>query len=150
MPTRRRMDVKDPHIGFQFTVEIGGMDVAYFTEVTGLQAEIEVFEYQEGGENSYTHKLPVRAKFSNITLKRGIILDDNRLWDWFKNATQGKIERQSISIRMLLRDYSEARRWNVLDAYPVKWNLPSYKTTDNTVAVETLELAHRGFSADDS
>jgi phage tail-like protein len=31
--------------------------------------------------------------------------------------------------------------WNIENAYPAKWTGPQLKADDNTVAVETLELA---------
>lgn len=141
-----KFDTEDPIIISRYVVELGAESVGYFTEVSGLEAQIEVFEYQEGGENSFTHKLPVRTKFSNVTLKRGVLGTDNRLWDWFKSATQGKIERQNISIVLYSQDYQEIRRWNLTDAYPVKWTLPQFRAGDNAVAIEALELAHTGFS----
>lgn len=135
----------DPMITPRFAVEIGSQTVAYFTEVSGLQAEIEVFDYQEGGLNSVTHKLPVRAKFSNITLKRGVLGTDNRLWDWFKNAMNGQIKREHVSIILFAQDYTVVRKWDLNNAYPVKWVLPSFKAGDSAVSIETLELAYDGF-----
>jgi phage tail-like protein len=48
----------DPYLNFRFLVEIQGLIVAGFSEVNGLQAEIETFEYREGGLNDYAHRLP--------------------------------------------------------------------------------------------
>jgi phage tail-like protein len=39
----------DPVLAFHFAVEIGGLFVAGFSDVSGLQAEIEIQEYREGG-----------------------------------------------------------------------------------------------------
>jgi phage tail-like protein len=52
---------------YHFTVEVEGIAQAQFTECSGLQAEAEVFSYEEGGCNDYVHKLPGRIKFSNLT-----------------------------------------------------------------------------------
>ena len=43
----------DPYMGFRFLVEIQGLIVAGFTEVTGLQAETEFEEIKEGGVNDH-------------------------------------------------------------------------------------------------
>ena len=37
-------------------------------------------------------------------------------------------------------------RWNFKDAYPVKWSGPELRGSNTEVAVETLELAHRGLT----
>jgi len=60
--------------------------LGYFTEVTGLSVEYEVFEWQEGGQNTYVHKLRGRAKYPNIVLKRGIT-HESALLDWFREHT---------------------------------------------------------------
>ena len=65
-------DVADPYIGFDFAVEITGVVHAYFQECSGMQASMEIFEYKEGGQNDYSHKLPGRITYSNITLKKGL------------------------------------------------------------------------------
>jgi len=50
-------DRKDPYLAFNFLVEIQGLTVGGFTEVTGLQVEVEVHDYREGGVNEYIHKM---------------------------------------------------------------------------------------------
>ncbi len=135
----------DPAIAIRFVIEIDKKAVGYFTDVSGLQAEIEVTTYQEGGENSYEHKLPGRAKFSNVTLKRGVVSTDNDLWKWLYGVMYGKVQRKPVSIRMLNQDYTDMRRWDLEDAYPVKWSLSEFKSADNAIAVETLELAYNNF-----
>lgn len=69
----------------QFFVEIDGLVIANFAECTGLSVETEVFEYAEGGLNANTHRLPVRTKYGNITLRRGIITGVE-LFDWFAGS----------------------------------------------------------------
>ena len=54
----------DSYPNCRFYVEIDGMAQAVFTEVSGLQLEMEVMEYQEGGNNDFVHRLPGRTKSS--------------------------------------------------------------------------------------
>ena len=49
---------RDPYQGFNFLIEIEGLLTGGFSEVTGLESEIEVEEYREGGLNQYIHQLP--------------------------------------------------------------------------------------------
>jgi len=136
---------ENPIIVSRFIIEIDKQAMGYFTDVSGLQAEIDVFLYEEGGENSHVHKLPGRAKFSNVTLKRGVVSTDNNFWQWIYGAMYGQIQRRPVSIRMLNQDYTDVRRWDLEGAYPVKWSLSDFKASDSAVAIETLELAHNGF-----
>src|SRR5437016_8239237 len=65
------------HAACRFYVEVGtkgsGREIqALFTEVSGLQVEMQVMDYEEGGVNNYIRRLPGRLKVGNVTLKRGL------------------------------------------------------------------------------
>jgi phage tail-like protein len=134
----------DPYLSFNFLVEVGGLAVGGFTEVTGLQSEVEVEDYREGGMNGFVHKLagPVRYP-SNLVLKRGVMSIDGLL-GWYLLVMNGVISPKLVSI--ILQDTSgeDARRWDFWGAYPVRWYSPQLRATSNDVAVETLELVHKG------
>src|SRR5580658_699981 len=99
---RRRTDFMasrhDPILSFNFAVEISGIIMAAFNDVSGLQAEIEVNEYREGGVNGYMHKRAGPAKYpSNLILKKGIT-DSQELWSWYCQVLQGTIQRKSLDV----------------------------------------------------
>jgi phage tail-like protein len=140
MTTGKRSDPFPSHI---FAVEIGGVVMATFSECSGLQGEVEVFEYQEGGENGYVHRLPGRTKWTNLSLKRGLT-DCPSLYEWYSDALRNKIVRQEISVVVYNQGGTEVRRWNVRAAYPVKWVGPQLKAGASEIAIETLDIAHHG------
>lgn len=138
--------IKDPYLGFKFRVEIKGVEVAGFSEVSGLQLEIETEEYREGGVNEYIHKLAGPARYpANLVLKRGL-MNSSTLWDWQQQIAQGRITRHNGSIILMNSTGEEKWRWNFKDAYPVKWNGPDLRGNTAEVALETLELVHRGLT----
>jgi len=146
-PPAERPRPKDPHIGLRFWVQLGQVEVAGFKECSGLAIETEAFEYKEGGLNTYTHKLPVRTSYKNITLKRG--LDEGQdLYRWYVKAMRGQIGRQNISIIVYDSLGREVRKWNLQRAWPCKWTGPDLKTDQGAVAVETVEIAHEGLLPD--
>ena len=131
----------DSHPNCRFYVEIDGMAQAVFTEVSGLQLEMEVMEYQEGGVNDFVHRLPGRTKSSNLTLKRGMT-SSNEFFNWYAELAAGKITPKNVSVVMYDVKGNELARWNLIKAYPVKWIGPQFNAHDAAAAVETLELAH--------
>ena len=137
----------DPYVGSHFFIEIDGVDHGGFTEVAGLQVDTEVTEYAEGGNNSYTHKLVGRTKWSNLTLKWGTT-DSTALWEWYQNVLRGQVERKDVSVVLYNSVQEEVRRWNLREAYPVKWIGPAFNATAPAVAVEALEIAHHGFEVE--
>ncbi|MBI9044430.1 MAG: phage tail protein [Anaerolineaceae bacterium] len=134
----------DPYKTFNFLVEIESLVVGGFSEVSGLQAEIDVKKFREGGLNEYIHQKPGPANYpSNLVLKRGLA-DLVTMWDWYMEVAQGIIIRENGSI--VLRDDTgkETWRWNFIQAYPVRWIGPNLRASTAEVAVETLELVHNG------
>jgi phage tail-like protein len=140
MPVAER---NDPYMSFRFLVKIDDLVVGGFSEVSGLQAEIEFEEIREGGVNDYVHKLPKITKYPNITLKRGIT-DSDVLWKWHQDVINGKIKTRSGLIVLLDSEGNEKWRWTFDSAYPVKWVGPDFKADSGVVSVETLELVHMG------
>jgi phage tail-like protein len=137
-------DRKDPYLAFNFLVEIKGLTVGGFTEVTGLQVEVEVHDYREGGVNEYIHRLAGPTRYpSNLILKHGLT-DVEKLWKWHQEVRQGKFKRENVSIVLLDSAGEEQRRWNFSQACPVRWVGPELRAGTAEVAVETLELVHRG------
>ncbi|HEX5442142.1 MAG TPA: phage tail protein [Ktedonobacterales bacterium] len=131
----------DSYPNCRFYVEIGGMAQAVFTEVSGLQLEMEVTDYQEGGNNDFVHRLPGRTKSSNLILKRGMT-NSNEFFQWYAELAQGKITPKNVSVVMYDVTGNVLARWNLIKAYPVKWIGPQFNAHDAAAAVETLELAH--------
>ena len=134
---------KDPYLSFRFSVEIGGLIVGGFSEVSGLQVETETEDYQEGGVNGFVHKLPKTTRHQNLVLKRGLT-DSDVLWNWHQNTVNGKIERKNGSIILIDLEGNETWRWAFTDAYPVKWAGPEFRADSDGVAIEAIELAHNG------
>lgn len=132
-----------------FYVESEGINVAQFSEVNGLQIEIETESYQEGGKNNFVHIFPKGIKYQPLVLKRGIT-DNEELWNWYKDVRDGKIDRKNVTIRMyrsykdMKNNEAKGRSWTFQKAYPIKWTGPALKADSNTIAFESIEFVHQG------
>lgn len=127
---------------FRFTVEISGLTVAHFQNVSGLSHEIEVFTHQEGGVNDRTHKLPTQGSYPNLVLKAGYAVDDT-LERWHRGFPGSG--RKNVTVSLLGDDGKVARSWSFRDAWPVKWEGPELDASQSQLAMQTVELAHNGF-----
>ena len=136
MPTPTRVD---PYKNFNFRVEIDGTAVAGFSECGGLTSEVDVVEYREGQDGT-VRKLPGLAKFSDITLKRGITVS-NDLQNWFSNILNGQPDRRNGAIILLDDQKHEVVRWSFSGAFPRKLEGPHLQAGGNEVAIETIVLA---------
>jgi phage tail-like protein len=118
--------------------------VAGFSECSGLEATVEIFEYKEGGVNDYVHKFPTRASFANLTLKHGVIYLYDDLWSWHNDFVQGNGNRKDGLIVLLDESRTPAKVWKFKRGIPMKWVGPSLNATQSAVAIESLEIAHEG------
>ncbi len=134
----------EPVPGLAFKVQILGKTVGRFSEVSGLQVEYEVLEYQEGGQNAFVHRLRGRAKYPNLVLKRGIT-DEAVLLDWFF-ACRDRAERHDVVVTLQGPATRRIRSWSFKGAFPVKWTGPTLNAGQNAIATETLEIAHQGLT----
>ena len=129
---------------FHFTVEWGGTRLG-FTEVTGLTQENQAIEYRDGSFPEYSAiKMPGLRKFSNVTLKRGIVKSDNEFFRWLSTVRLNKVERRDLVISLLDEEHAPVMVWKIQNAFPVKVEGPQLKATGNEVAIESIELAHEG------
>jgi len=142
-----------PPPSFHFQVQIGDQPPdadQRFQEVTGLSAEVTTEEVQEGGLNTYAHKLPTGAKYGRLVLKRGLLVDSEAA-AWCRRAVEAFIFEPTVVRVVLLNENSEPlSAWTFDGAYPVKWSVSDLKAQDNALAIETLELAYRAFRSDES
>ena len=135
---------------YHFTVEWGGTRIS-FTEVTGLDIEIEAIAYREGSspEDSFI-KMPGIRKFSDITLKRGIIKGDNDFFAWINTKRMDTIEKRDITISLLNSNHEPVVTWRARNAFPVKLAGPELNANGNDIAVETLVLTHEGLTVENN
>jgi phage tail-like protein len=139
----------DPYKGFNFLVEIDGISVAAFCEVTGLASETAVIEYRNGSDRAnVVRKLPGLTKYANIVLKRGVT-QDAQLWQWRKAIEQGTPDRRSGVIVLLDDERHPVRRWRFSEGWITKFEGPDLNAKGNDVAIETIEIAHEGLTIDE-
>ncbi len=131
----------------RFRVKIDGQgDLGNWSKCDGLSVEYEVFEYKEGGENAFVHRIPGRAKYQNVKLTRPVNKDSKKVANWMAKL-KIEVKRQTAEISALDTQGNPIATWNLEGVFPVKWNGPSLDVGANSVAMETLELAHNGFLA---
>lgn len=135
--------MQHPFSSFNFKVEIcnDGKQLALFQEVTGISASIETIDLKEGGTNNTTRKLIGHTSYGNVTLKRGLV--DTEFIQWINDVINGNIYRKDIIVT-INDDTGEYISYKLLNTLPVKWEGPNLNVMNDSIAVETLELAVEG------
>jgi phage tail-like protein len=132
---------QDPLRNVSFRVEIDGVALAAFAHVTIGAVTTDVILYRDGTDPSHVRKLPGLRKFGNVTLKRGVTTSRD-LFEWLAAATGGA--RRRVTIVVMTDDGADSARFEVSDAWPVKYEIGELCATGQEVLIESLELANEG------
>lgn len=143
----------DPFVNFRFRVDVEGLTAMIaFSEVTIPDSSTEAVDYRNGTDPNYKRKLSGLNNSGNITLKRGMTINLD-LYNWRRQVElNGALNnRKNISIALLDEVGSGANtpstiiaQWNIVEAWPTKYESSGLNALSNEVVIETLELVHEG------
>jgi phage tail-like protein len=144
------MDLFAPPVGFHFLVVFELFPQTpqdfRFQEVSGLDVEVEMEPIKEGGQNRFTHQLPVRTAYTDITLKRGLFIGSG-ITLWCKNAIEDFLfVPTNVLISLLSPEHLPLQSWYVVNAVPKKIQVSNFNALENSVVVESLVLSYNYFT----
>ncbi|MEO5583032.1 MAG: phage tail protein [Saprospiraceae bacterium] len=141
----KKADKKWPVAKYHFRVTIDGK-IYSFQEISGLQVETPIIEYRVGGKDLHTIKLAGITKTSNLILKKGIFETDDDLIKIFdklyKRDYFDENKKFDILVELLSADVKPVMKWNIKRAYPIKLIGTDFKSSENAVAIESMEFAY--------
>jgi len=143
-----QQDAVWPMPQFRFSVDFED-DIANiaFQEVSGLDTEAQIIEYRHSDSSVLKPvKMSGTVKYGNVTMKRGICVNDNKFWDWYSEIKMNTIKRRKVVIRLLDEAGKVTMTWTLENAWPTKITSTDLKSEGNEVAIETLELAHENLT----
>lgn len=138
----------NPYGSFNFIVDFTTGDAntvrGGFQEVSGMNIEVTSAEYRAGNSPvNYPVKVPLMSKFSDVTLKRGLLgaLD---LYGWINSLSAGD-HTVLRTVHIQLQDEAHngpVMTWTLLNARPLRYVVPALNAKTGTeVAIEELVLA---------
>ncbi len=141
-----------PPPSFRFRLLLNGSrDDGSFQEISGLKVEWTTEDVAEGGQNRFVHRLPLRTKYGNALLKRGVVLKGSAMADWFAgglsaNFLSKPVEPRTATILLLDAAGGTLVEWTLVRAVPVSWEHSALSASENNLLIETLELSYDFFN----
>jgi len=133
----------DAVAGYHYSIEIDGVTIAQFQEVSGLSSELDVIELKENTSDGkfIVHKLPGNRRAPSITLKRATNTSKD-LWDWHQKIYEGNVSdaRKNGSVVLYTYDHSEVGRYNFMNAWPSKVSTGTLNAGSNDVLMEEVTI----------
>jgi phage tail-like protein len=137
----------DPLRKFRFRLAINSIQQAGFSEVTIGDLSTDPIEYREGDEVPTVRKLNGLTKYGNITLKWGMT-DSTELSEWHQRVAQGGLplesQRKNVVIHVIDEAGQDKAHFEIIRAWPCKYDPTDLNGTGNEVAIDTLELCNEG------
>ena len=128
---------------FYFSVTLGDDTSVSFQEVDGLDSERQPIEYRHGNSPVFFPiKMPGLGRVGNVTLRKGVFVNDNKFWDWYNEIRLNTIARRTVTISLLDETANPKMTWTLNNAWPTKITGTDLKSEGNEVAVESIELAY--------
>ena len=134
---------KDPIRNFRFRVEIDGIQQAGFSEVSGFDITVDPIDYREGTDPTHVRKLTGMTKYGNVTLKWGITTS-MELYNWHRQIVDGDIVRKTLAIVSVNERGEDVNRWEIVEAWPTKYDPMDFNAKGNEAGIATLEVACEG------
>jgi phage tail-like protein len=133
----------DAIASYHFAVEIDGIELAQFSELSGITSEIDVIELKENARDGkpIVKKLPGAHKPPTITLKRAKN-SSMALWNWHYDMYQGNVSAARKTGSVVLYDYSygEVARYNFTNGWVSKVTMGAAKAGSNEVLMEEVSI----------
>jgi phage tail-like protein len=155
----------DPLRNFKFRVIItppsGSSLTLGFMNVQGLNVQIDVIAYREGGFNTTTQKLPGQADFAPIVMSHGVAVGNQEDITWLQQLfivmqgsgtqTDGTNFRDTVDIQVLdhpvTAQTTAIKAWfRVYNAWPTAVSWSDLDAGANALLISQMSLAHEGFS----
>jgi phage tail-like protein len=141
-----KQSVYRPPVSFHFKVQIlPFLEESGFQSVEGLDVSIPDYPYKEGGVNTFTHHLPDRISYGDLTLKRGMLIG-SALVQWFRAGVDlFTFVPTDVIVTLLNEKHQPIDAWIFHNAWPKAWKVESFDAMNNKVAVESIVLTYQRF-----
>ena len=155
-PYENQKGLSYPLTKMNFLVRVANVEgTAAFSQVTGIDASVDVIEFHQGNANSLAPvKIPGLVKHGNITLRFGYTLD-SAFKTWIQECVsevRGEMPRNDVQIELidinggspqtLATSVTGTRVWLLTNAWVTKYTGPELDAKTSDVAMESVELAY--------
>jgi phage tail-like protein len=139
---------RPPYGAFNFIVKIGGDEFGGFSDVSGLETELQLAQYRNGNDKTnYVTKVPGMFTASDVTFKRGLVNSED-MWAWIRasrspgNGERGVMAKRDVVVTLLDETRKGVQSWKLVNALPMKYTGPTLAAKGGgDVAMEELVLS---------
>ena len=143
--------MSEPGTTLRFSVTLDNhQSLGTWTKCEGLAVEYEIFEYQEGGQNEYVHRLPGRCKYTNVKLTRPLDAQSPRTSPAGCRAGLTRCTGTTRRSRRWMPSGDEIAQWNLATCVPRqmdgsrRWMRPATRSRPRSSSSRTTDSCGAG------
>lgn len=150
------------------TLPSGGKSSGFvggFTQVGGLQVNVQDIPYREGGYNVTAHHIPGLVTYTPVVMQRGVLYGNDQAMEWVNGLIQvssgqglGKngsakapAKNFRCNVEIFAADHPNTNDdlvprigWRIYNAWITNLNYTDLNSVANEVMFETMTLIHEG------
>lgn len=125
-------------------------DLGSWSKADGLDVTWDVAEYRMGDGGNDRLYFPGNTKYTNVKLSRAVSEEYEKTKEWLDSTSWNWAPFEcTIALHTSKFEDKAIAVWTLRDVMPSKWNIATLDAGASQVAIETLELTHRGFLDDE-
>lgn len=114
----------------------------FFQKIHGLNRQMDVTAYREGGVNVGSLHLPEQVKHGRLVLERGVMTMTPLSWAFNRALSEFSFSYMEIVVSLLNHKKLPICNWIISDALPVSWQVGELDANSNNILINRLELAY--------
>lgn len=146
-----------PLTKMNFLVTVDGKGgIAAFSEVSGVQASVDVIPFRQGNSHSLAPvKIPGLVRHEAVTMRMGYTIN-NEFKKWITECvseTREEIPRRTVQVELIDTNVRApkkkvnttvdgARIWQLKNAWVSSYTAPDLDANDSNVAIEAVEICY--------
>ena len=116
-----------------------------FQKVSGIVSEVKTETINEGGQNLYAHRLPNKINYENLKLERGMVVGSLLNAEFNLAMSTFTFSPGNVLITLYGESGQPIAAWMFRETYPVKWAVSDLDANQDSIVIDSMELAYSQF-----
>ncbi|WP_370941876.1 phage tail protein [Amycolatopsis sp. cg5] len=135
---------------FLVVIDQGAYDLGSWASASGLAVTWGLCEYRAGDTGNAVWVHPGTTRYPNVKLSRAACADSETVQRWLAATSNGETPL-SGSVQLVDWTNRPIVQWTLKRFFPVGWSIGEFSAIGQSrVVLETLEIVHTGFLADET
>ncbi|MDF1655244.1 MAG: phage tail protein [Coxiellaceae bacterium] len=129
--------VASAHASFVL-IDSGALPAISFSEADGLQSQTSsIIERHSNSSTFYPIKMPGIGRVGNITLRQGVVMNNDQFWNFYN-----EVEMNTIARTTMVLHGPRGVTFTLHNAWPVRITGTNLKKKGEQVTLESIEIAY--------